>query len=260
MHERLSVSGISTMSLTLIEQIDFWHRHDIDRVGVTVRGLEESPAGTSRRLRDEGFTVTNLLGHGPRLDDRSGWDEHRDLLQRSLKHAAEMEAHCFVVTTGPAGTMPWEEAAEALRELLLPVLPWASCPILVEHTHSLRADVGFAHTLTDALDLAELIGIDGVLLEVQACWAERGLARTIASRIDGIGLVQLSDYRIGTTSTPHRLVPGDGDLPLARMIGQLEAAGYTGDYDLELIGPAIEAEGYEYAIPRAVAEATRLLP
>ena len=47
--------------------------------------------------------------------------------------------------------------------------------------------------------------------------------------------------------------------PLARVLAQLEAAGYRGCYDLELIGPRIEAEGYESAIPRAVAATAALL-
>jgi len=87
---------------------------------------------------------------------------------------------------------------------------------------------------------------------VNACWAERGLAETIAGAIDVIRLVQVSDFAIGTLSTPDRLVPGDGDIPLERIIVRLLAAGYTGVFDLELIGPKIDAEGYASAVPRAV--------
>ena len=38
-------------------------------------------------------------------------------------------------------------------------------------------------------------------------------------------------------------MPGDGDIPFDRILGPLLAAGYTGAFDLELIGPRIEAEG-----------------
>jgi sugar phosphate isomerase/epimerase len=87
---------------------------------------------------------------------------------------------------------------------------------------------------------------------VNACWAERGLAETIAGSRDVIRLVQVSDFAIGTLSTPNRLVPGDGDIPLERILGQVLASGYTGVFDLELIGPKIDAEGYASAVPRAV--------
>ncbi|MER3452759.1 MAG: hypothetical protein C4344_03560, partial [Acidimicrobiia bacterium] len=71
--------------------------------------------------------------------------------------------------------------------------------------------------------------------------------------------VQLSDYVVGTLRTPDRAVPGDGHIPLGRIVGWLEAAGYRGVYDLELMGPRIEAEGYDRAIPRAVERAGSIL-
>ncbi len=89
-------------------------------------------------------------------------------------------------------------------------------------------------------------------LEVNACWAERGLAATIANATDVIRLVQVSDFAVGTLATPDRLVPGDGDIPLERILGQVLESGYTGVFDLELIGPKIDAEGYASAVPRAV--------
>ncbi len=67
----------------------------------------------------------------------------------------------------------------------------------------------------------------------------------MADAVDVLRLVQVSDYVIGTLRTPDRAVPGDGDIPLARIIGQLLEAGYDGVFDIELIGPRIEVEGYQ---------------
>jgi sugar phosphate isomerase/epimerase len=72
--------------------------------------------------------------------------------------------------------------------------------------------------------------------------------------------VQISDGRVGSLTTPDRLVPGDGDIPLARRVGELLAAGYTGAFEIEMVGPRIEAEGYEPAIRRAIAYVSDLLP
>jgi sugar phosphate isomerase/epimerase len=36
-------------------------------------------------------------------------------------------------------------------------------------------------------------------------------------------------------------VPGDGDIPLARRVGELLAAGYAGAFEIEMVGPRIEA-------------------
>ena len=54
--------------------------------------------------------------------------------------------------------------------------------------------------------------------------------------------------RSGSLCTPDRRVPGDGDIPLARLLRILVDAGYAGAFELELVGPAIEDEGYESAI------------
>ena len=62
----------------------------------------------------------------------------------------------------------------------------------------------------------------------------------------------MSDFKVGTVASSQRLVPGDGDIPIARILGDVLDAGYAGVFDLELIGAAIDAEGYDAAVPRAV--------
>jgi sugar phosphate isomerase/epimerase len=54
-------------------------------------------------------------------------------------------------------------------------------------------------------------------------------------------------------------VPGDGDIPLASILRNLDAAGYGGAFELELVGPQIESEGYESAIRRAIDRSDALL-
>ena len=93
----------------------------------------------------------------------------------------------------------------------------------------------------------------GVVLELNNAWIERGLYANIARRTDRIALVQVSDFKVGTLAASERVVIGDGDIPLRRICHALAAAGYAGWYDIELIGPAIEAEGYDSVVPRAIA-------
>jgi sugar phosphate isomerase/epimerase len=255
-HPRVCVSAISTFRLDLAGDLAFWAAHDIDCVGVSVAKLDAFgwDEGVARIL-DAGLRVGNLIGVGAfLLTDPSQWEPQRERLLRALQAGHAMGAECVVFTTGPSRQLPWDEAADALESALAPVLVEARAlgiPFAVEHTNSLRVDVGFVHSLHDVVDLARRLGT-GVCMEINACWAERGLAATIASSIDVIRLVQVSDFTIGTLGTPDRRVPGDGDIPLARILGQVLAAGYDGVFDLELIGPQIDAEGYESAVPRAV--------
>jgi len=258
-HERVGVSAISTFGLSLIEDLEFWSRHDIRRVGVSVAKLEAHgwDDGTKRVATavEDGLDVVDLIGLGPfHLADPSRWHQQRERLSRALDTATAVDAGCLVITTGPFAPLTWDEAADAFEQALEPVLHDArarNVAVAIEHTNSLRVDVGFVHTLRDAIDLAR--GLDtGVCMEINACWAERGLSDTIRNGVDTITIVQLSDYAIGTKSTPHRLVPGDGDIPMERIVGQVLAAGYQGAFDLELIGPRIDEEGYESSSKRAV--------
>ncbi len=266
MDPRISVSAICTFGLDLEGDLAFWSRHRIDRVGVSVAKLEAFgwDDGVSRVARavDSGLRVGNLIGLGPfRLDDPSQWPGQRDRLRRTLDAAETLRADCLVFTTGPAGSLDWDEAADALADAIEPIVDDAhtrGVEFAIEHTNSLRVDVGFVHTLRDVVDLARRVRT-GVCMEINACWAERGLATTIRDHVDVLRLVQISDYAVGTLSTPNRLGPGDGDIPIARILGDLVTAGYSGPFDLELIGPAIEAEGYDRSLPRAVAALEHLL-
>ena len=256
MHRRISLSAISTFRWSLDQDLAFYADTGITNVGISVAKLERAgwDAG-SRRVADAGLRVTNLIGLGPfHLDAPTGWDEQRERVIRALDAAEAVGAECVVFTTGPAGRLTWEEAADAVEAALAPLTTDArerGIQFALEHTNSLRVDVGFVHTLRDVVDLARRLGT-GVCMEVNACWAERGLAGTVATGADTFRLVQVSDFAVGTLSTPNRLVPGDGDIPLERILGQVLEAGYEGCFDLELIGPRIDEEGYAAAAGRSI--------
>jgi sugar phosphate isomerase/epimerase len=265
-HSRTCVSAISTYRLSLAEDLAFWEVHGIGTVGASVAKLEAFGWREGLALlgdaRARGLQIADLIGLSPiDLARPDGWEPHRARLVRAVEGAAELDIPLLVLTTGRFAPLTWEEAAGAFADALGPVLHHArtaGVEIAIEHTNSLRADVGFVHTLHDVIDLAGRLGT-GVCMEVNACWAERALAQTIRDRVDRIRLVQVSDYRVGTIASSQRLVPGDGDIPLHRILGDLLAAGYAGVFELELIGDAIVDEGYDRAVPRAVAALGNLL-
>jgi sugar phosphate isomerase/epimerase len=266
MHPRACISAISTFKLSLPDDLAFWRAHGITNAGVSVAKLEAFGWEDGTKLVAgavaDGLTVIDLIGLGPfHLADPGCWEAKRERLLRAIETAAAVSAPAVVFTTGPFTPLTWDEAADALEEALSPVLPEARArgiDFAIEHTNSLRVDVGFVHTLRDAVDLAERLGT-GVCMELNACWAERGLDATIREHVDRIRLVQVSDFKVGTIASSQRLVPGDGDIPLARILRTLVDAGYRGMFELELIGDAIANEGYDAAIPRAMDALDRLL-
>jgi sugar phosphate isomerase/epimerase len=242
-HPRVCVSGISTWNQSLADDVLLYEELGIHTIGAALRKIEGAP--DVELLQSSGLEVANVIGVG-----------HAGLPQ-ALELANRLGAPAIVFTTGPAGVLDWDDAADAFAAAMAPRLP-APLKLCLEHTNSLRHDVSFVHTLRDAIDLARRLDIH-VCMEINACWAERDLARTIVEGIDRIGIVQVSDFAIGTLSTPNRLVPGDGDIPLRRIIDRLLDAGYEGVFDLELIGPKIEEEGYRSALARSCAYLSTLL-
>ena len=130
--------------------------------------------------------------------------------------------------------------------------------LTIEPTGPLRLDLSFVTTLRDGVDLVDRLGV-GVCIEVNSCFAERGLLDTVRVAADLVEHVQVSDFVIGSLCTPDRVVPGDGDIPLARILGGIVDAGYRGPFELEMVGPKIEDEGYASAITRGVAALDRIL-
>ena len=94
---------------------------------------------------------------------------------------------------------------------------------------------------------------------------ERDLRATLLDAAPHIALVQLTDVSIGTVRRPDdppsggRVPFGEGDLPLARLLGDIRDTGYAGPLELELIGPLGDREGYAPVIGRGVTAAAAML-
>src|SRR5436309_9645764 len=98
MHPRVSLSAISTFQWSLDEDLAFYAEAGVTAIGASLAKLEAAglQAGT-RRLRDAGLRVTNLIGIGPfRLADRSQWDAQRDRVRGALDAAEAVGAECLI--------------------------------------------------------------------------------------------------------------------------------------------------------------------
>jgi sugar phosphate isomerase/epimerase len=95
---------------------------------------------------------------------------------------------------------------------------------------------------------------------VFACWFDSDIDAAIAAAGPLVALVQVSDYVSGDRGLPCRAIPGDGMARLDRLIPLIAATGFRGYYDIEVIGPRIEAEGAETGLARAIAWLRRVIP
>jgi sugar phosphate isomerase/epimerase len=257
---RFSVSQITTLHWPFERDVEAFAAAGAPAIGVAIRKLEAVGVERAAQLiRAAGLKVSCLTSSGlfP-LGDAGGEHAALERTRRHLAAAAALEAECLMVLPGSAVGWSWEEQAARARpliEALVPAAVQAGVRIALEPTSQLRMDLAFLHSFDEALDFAETIGAPqvGVVLELNNAWIERRLYDNIARRTAGIALVQVNDFAVGTMQASDRVVIGDGNIPLTRICRALAAAGYAGWYDIELLGPAIEAEGYESVVPRAVA-------
>jgi len=166
-------------------------------------------------------------------------------LLRVIDAAADLNARTVYMLTGGRGDLTWPQAAERFSDMVAPCLKHAKdagVALAIENASSLYADIHFAHTLRDTITLAEMSGLD-ICIDVFHCWAEGDIEDLVQRALPRTRLIQLSDYVLGDRALPGRAVPGDGAIPIEAFIAQTLAGGYAHGFDLELIGPRIDAEG-----------------
>lgn len=262
MHPRISLHQVAFVTEPTAAFVDHCRAIGVARMTLVTPVLMQPGAleGAKAALAAGGLAV-ECVNHPFAANLETDGETATVGLLRAIDIAAELGAGSIYMLTGSRGTLDWEGAAARFAAQVAPCLPAAEArgiALLVENANSLNADLHIAHTLADALTLAETAGI-GLCLELHACWMEAGLKPLFRRAMPRIGLVQVSDYVLGDRSTPCRAVIGDGVIPVERLLGDLLDAGYTGVFDLELVGPRIAAEGNRAATRRAAENLSEIL-
>jgi sugar phosphate isomerase/epimerase len=265
-HPRLSVNSISSYQQPLAADIAMWKELGVEHVALILPKIAEIGWDAAREMvTTAGLRVSTIFGptYRPLDADRSlgWWDTDQKGTVDTIEFAASVGAASVYVCTGAAPTLTWDDAADVFCEMVAPAVARGEelgVPLLLEPTNPLRADISFIFWQRDAMDLARQAGTK-VMLDFQSCWYERGLANVVRRNIDLVGVTQISDFVIGTTETGNRVVPGDGDIPLERLLAMVLDAGFEGSFDLEVMGPRVEEEGYRSSVRRMVERASELL-
>ncbi|BBY59990.1 sugar phosphate isomerase/epimerase family protein [Mycolicibacterium sarraceniae] len=246
MHERLSVHDVTFLGASPAELQRNWTMLGVRRLSVIDTHLI-TPA-FQRILDGDDYlihAVYHLFGAGRVPAAPSSVSAARTTLSRLIDTAAATGASCVYLLTGGRGELEWEQAAEAFSAAIEPCVRQAAqagVSVAVENASSLYADIHIAHSLRDTITLAEAAGLD-ICVDLFHCWAEAGLPGLLRSALARTRLIQVSDYVLGDRALPARAVPGDGAIPIESVVAQVLADGYQFGFDLELLGPRIEAEG-----------------
>lgn len=266
MHERIAIHPICFVGSPPADYLARCRELGARRVGLLSHELLAGNGAQDARAALDGSglsveSVTHVFFAGPLSADQRQRQAARDRLLRLIDIAAQLQARSIYMLTGGHGQGGWEQDADNFCEAIAPCVDHARAAgveLAVENAASLYAELHIAHSLADTLQLAEMADI-GVCIELFFCWAEARLPELFERAMPRCRLVQVSDYIYGDRSLPARAVPGDGVIPLRRLIGQLLDAGYDGAFDLELLGPRIDGEGAAAAVARAASFVEQVL-
>ncbi len=243
MHPRVSLHQVAFMSETTDGFLAFCRELGVANAVLAAPKVKADGIGESAQPGPAIISVNDVFDPGS--------------FGASIALARRLGAQSLYLLTGGRGGLDWEGAAERFARELEGLRP-PELPVLIENAPALYADIHFAHTLADTIRLAELADT-GICIELFACWGEADLKAPFRRAMPRVGLVQVSDYVPGDRAYPCRAVPGDGVIDLERLIGDLLDMGYQGVFDIELIGPRIEAEGPRMAAKRAAEHVSELL-
>lgn len=261
-HPRLSVSEMCTYPLPLVDELELWDRLGVQQVGVLTAkldayGRDEAIAAFQERSMRATTVITGCFD----LSAPESWDGTRAQIDDAVDLAAEIGG-CTYFTPGRRDGRSFDELTASLAEAVAPCIEHAAARgVRLAIEPSLRTDVSYVHTLRDGLEVAGSAGID-VIADLGNCWMERDYEQTVRRAGARVAVVQFADAvfgRIGQPPPGGRAVPGDGDLPIASFLWAALDAGYTGAFELEMVGPAIDAEGHETALRRGVERASAVL-
>ncbi|OYD70791.1 sugar phosphate isomerase/epimerase family protein [Rhodococcus sp. OK302] len=250
-----SVSLITTASWALRDELALCRRLGISAVALSAYKAGRTGWPETVSLAREFGVAVGCIAHGITADpdDGTAWEGEIAALDAAVVGAAGLGAPTVLFTTGPSGRLSWEDAADRLIDHVSPVAERAKqlgVRLSLENTMQMRSDLSFVHTVRDAAVIARRLDI-GMVVDLYCAFQEPDLLGTLRAELDRVQIVQVADFRVGTLAVPNRWVPGDGDLPMDRLLREVLGLGYRGAVELEILGPAIEEEGPESALRRA---------
>lgn len=259
-HPRISLNLISSRNWTLEQDIAFCVANGVHTVGVAAHKLGANPAAGIAAIRQAGLRTSSVLpaiaGVPMITPPKDGISAPLQALRPAIDIAAALGSPACYFLSGPTPSrMPTDDAAAAFVTAIAPAVAYARSKgvrLAIENSSVPTRANGFVHSLNDMAEITRAAGLD-MCLELQNCWVEMNLPRLFRDNARRFAVVQVSDFVVGEEARLNRTVPGDGDIPLEWLMKNLLDAGYDGMFELELVGPKIEAEGYESAIRRGLA-------
>lgn len=199
---------------------------------------------TSELLRGHGLEIVSLCRGGffPSVDAskrKSALDDNR----RAIDEAAALGTNMIVLVCGAEPRQSLTDSRQQIRDGIEAVLPHAEAAgvkLAIEPLHPMYADTRSAiNTLGQANDMAEAIGSKcvGVAVDVYHLWWDPTLEHEIkrCGQNGNLMAFHICDWNVPTTDMLNdRGLMGEGCIPVRKIRGWVEEAGFNGFNEVEI--------------------------
>jgi sugar phosphate isomerase/epimerase len=242
---KLCLHTITTRPWPLEDAVAHYAASGVSGITVWREALEgRDPAAAGRRIRDAGLQPVSLCRGGffP-APDAQGRQRAIDENRRVIEQAAALGAPLVVLVCGAVPGMPLEEARKQIEEGIAALLPQAEAArvrLAIEPLHPMYADSRSAiNTLRQANDLAEGLRSPwvGVAVDVYHVWWDPELEEQVrrGGASGRLLAFHISDWRTPTEDLLYdRGLMGEGCIPIRRIRGWVEQAGFQGFNEVEI--------------------------
>jgi len=196
------------------------------------------PEETVRLLRERDLGVSSIhLG----LKVLEGDDETADAaLREGLTLARAVGAAVAPVSAGGCGELTFAEADTIYARRLARAAPLArqlGVTMGIEPIHPFLHAAGFIHTIRHAARIAEQVDGCGIIVDVAHLYWDAEFEADLGAHVDKVCMVQIADLDRQALAERRwgRTQLGEGAVPIARMAHAIDAAGYRGAYESELL-------------------------
>ncbi|WP_209332481.1 sugar phosphate isomerase/epimerase family protein [Lunatimonas salinarum] len=242
---KLCIHTITTKSWSLEEAADRYEAAGVKGISVWRQYLEgRNIAQAGDRLRGHGLEIVSLVRGGFFPSTSSA--QRKKAIEDNLKavdEAAALGAEMIVLVCGADLGQSLEVSRSQIQEGIEQVLPYAmqnNVKLAIEPLHPMYADTRSAvNTLEQANDMAEAIGSDyvGIAADVYHLWWDPHLEAEI-KRCGANGNLlafHICDWVSPTVDMLNdRGLMGEGCIPIQKIRGWVEAAGFQGFNEVEI--------------------------
>ncbi|MBQ1059852.1 sugar phosphate isomerase/epimerase [Micromonospora sp. C41] len=268
---RLSLNQRTTQRWSVAQAVDGCVRAGIPAIGLWREPVAEIGVPAAARLvTDAGLRVSSLCRGGflTAADDAGRAAALADN-RRAIDEAAALRAACLVLVVGglPPGSRDLAGARQRVADALAELAPYAAARgvrLALEPLHPMYcADRAVLSTLGQALDLAEAFPAEqvGVVVDTFHVWWDPDVWRQIARAGTRIASFQICDF---LTPLPAdvllgRGMMGDGHIDFPPLRRAVEAAGYSGDVEVEIFNAEVWATDPDQVLATMTARYTDLV-